>query len=222
MIIDCIADLHGHYPELEGGDLLIVVGDLTATDTVDEHAEFAKWVQKQDYRSFILVAGNHDGFLYNGFHEGRRLGPKGRYLCDSGTEFEYLDIGSDGVTIVKRTLKIWGSPWTLTFPGINPKCTAFTGTESQLREKFDLIPDDIDILITHGPMKGILDRSVRGEECGSLQLILATYKSKMKLHVFGHIHESYGKLIDGPLTHINCSHVNEHYEPVNKPIRIIL
>jgi hypothetical protein len=32
MIIDCIADLHGHYPKLDGGDLLIICGDLTARD----------------------------------------------------------------------------------------------------------------------------------------------------------------------------------------------
>lgn len=50
MIIDCIADLHGHYPKLEGGDLLIVAGDLTARDTLDEHINFSQWLEKQYYK----------------------------------------------------------------------------------------------------------------------------------------------------------------------------
>lgn len=35
MIIDCIADLHSHYPKLDGGDLLIVAGDLTDRDSLE-------------------------------------------------------------------------------------------------------------------------------------------------------------------------------------------
>ena len=42
MIIDCLSDLHGHYPSLDGGDLLIVAGDLTARDKLEEHYEFSR------------------------------------------------------------------------------------------------------------------------------------------------------------------------------------
>ncbi len=219
--IDCISDLHGHYPKLYGGDLLIIAGDLTARDTDEQHRDFILWIsnhQKHDfpYKKIIYIGGNHDGFLDP---KNKRYGaiktPEEwniEYLCDSGTEFQGL--------------KIWGSPWSLTFPGINHKCTAFTGTEKELEKKYDLIPDDIDILITHGPPYGILDK-VKNRNVGSLSLAvkIGHMENPPKLWVCGHIHECYGEdfpIRSKPCRIINASHVNEYYEPVNKPIRIIL
>ncbi len=232
MIIDAIADLHGHYPKLEGGDLLIVAGDLTARDLETEHALFDYWLNEQNYKKKIVIAGNHDRVLA----EDRLKFQFCDYLCDSGTEFEgSVDIAPPyGRGKAKEILKIWGSPWTLTFPGINPRCTAFTGTEADLKAKFALIPYDTDILITHGPAYGVLDRVNRGSgfECvGSKELMQTVHlRLNLKLHVFGHIHEGYGQetspfhLDDDTrrCKHVNCSHVNEHYQPVNKPVRIIL
>jgi Icc-related predicted phosphoesterase len=215
MEITCIADLHGNYPKLYGGDLLIVAGDLTAGDKLHQYVEFAEWLDKQPYDHSILIGGNHDNMLLT-----RELSKYGMlngndhhtYLCDSGTEFEGL--------------KIWGSPWTLTFPGINPLCTAFTGAEEELEAKFAIIPPDIDILITHGPPKGMLDRTVRGDNAGSMALSRCYDKIKPKLHVFGHIHEDYGQgvVMGGKIKtlFVNCSHVNERYEPINNPARFTL
>lgn len=208
MIIDCISDLHGHYPNLDGGDLLIIAGDLTASDQHHQYVQFIVWLEKQEYKKKIVVAGNHDNIL-------QKMNPLSDfiycadYLCDSATEFEEL--------------KIWGSPWTKTFPHINPRCKAFTcGAEEELAEKWKLIPKNIDILITHGPSQGVLDE-VKDRSCGSSSLIKPMIQSGCVLHIFGHIHESYGKFHNPILgiTYINCSHVNENYEPVNKPIRII-
>ena len=230
MIIDCISDLHGHYPQLEGGDLLIVAGDLTATDSVEDYNDFSDWLCIQKYRSKIFIGGNHDNhlqktpILYTGV-----LGCD--YLCDSGTEFEYEEEETKwGMRSIKKCLKIWGSPWTLKFKGENPKAMAFTcDTEEELAEKFAMIPDDIDILVTHSPAQGALDEieyySI-GQivNVGSESLIKPMIKSGCRLHIFGHIHEGYGKFynpING-ITYINASYVNERYEPVNKPIRIIL
>jgi Icc-related predicted phosphoesterase len=220
MIIDCISDLHGHYPELEGGDLLIIAGDLTASDTPEEHLEFIKWCAWQNYKKIVFIVGNHDNTALKEPSNNKKI----EYLCDSGTEFEYIapSVLGNIVGYEGRKLKIWGSPWTLTFPGINPKCAAFTGDERLLAEKFALIPDDVDILITHGPPLGILDLTVDGRNVGSMSLI-SRYKTICpKLHIFGHIHESYCESICEKTRFINCSHVNERYEPVNKPIRIIL
>jgi Icc-related predicted phosphoesterase len=228
MIIDCIADLHGFYPELQGGDLLIVAGDLTAHDTDAEHLDFIEWIgmmQKyhKKYKKCIHIAGNHDNFLYDEKRYGQIKTPIDwniEYLCDSGTEFEGL--------------KIWGTPWTKTFEGMNPHCKAFTcDTEEELVVKWQLIPHDIDILITHSPPFAILDRTIDNKYVGSISLSAQSgFLQNIKLHVFGHIHEAYGK-IDPPVylpnffdvsNHylVNCSHVNERYEPVNKPIRVIL
>ena len=203
MIIDCISDLHGFYPQLEGGDLLIVGGDLTARDTENEHTFFDYWINEQNYKKKIVIAGNHDNVLMQ-----QRLKLQFcDYLCDSGLEFE--------------DLKIWGSPWTQKFPGMNPHCKAFTlNTEEELAEKWALIPEDTDILITHSPPLNILDKTIDGRHVGSSTLADKKF-NKIKcpqLWVWGHIHESHGQA--GRL--VNASYVNERYQPVNKPIRVNL
>jgi Icc-related predicted phosphoesterase len=233
MIVDVISDLHGFYPKLEGVDLLIVAGDLTARDEIKEYMAFHEWVRKQEYKKVILIAGNHDNKIQDGFFnlDIKRNVTKEwlgfEYLCDSGTEFEGL--------------KIWGSPWTKTFPGMNPHCKAFTcDTEEELAIKFSLIPEDTDILITHGPPRGILDCNKYGFNCGSTSLFEKSRKLKnLKLFCFGHIHEAYSMINTQEMNNsllmllspnkpnclpviVNASHVNEIYEPVNKPIRIIL
>lgn len=214
--IDCIADLHGHYPKIEGGDLLIVAGDLTADGEYYSYIKFCQWLEECDYKQIIIIGGNHDNALTHGY-KGVKLGYDfsgwATYLCDSGTEFQGL--------------KIWGSPWTRTFEGMNPNCKAFTvNTEEELAKKWELIPINTDILITHSPPFTILDMTIRGEQVGSPYL-MAEHMTRIRpqLWVWGHIHEAYGT--DGPYhwsgtKYVNASHVNERYEPVNKPIRVIL
>lgn len=220
MIIDIIGCLHGFYPSLEGGDLLIITGDLTRRDTQEEVSQFDDWLSAQKYTKKIFIAGNHDNRLIEEkprkylLEVANYKREKFEYLCDSGTEF--------------GGLKIWGSPWTKTFPGINPRCCAFTvDTDEELAAKWALIPDDIDILITHGPPWGIKDKSYTKEHCGSksLALKIGIMEDPPKLWVWSHIHEDYGidlSIRSKPCKMVNASHVNEYYQPVNKPIRIIL
>ena len=208
MIIDCIADLHGFRPKLDGGDVLIIAGDLTARDEYKEYIEFNSWLLKQKYRKKILVAGNHDMWIRNSpmmadtFYDCE-------YLFNSGTEFEGI--------------KIWGTPHSLLFEGVNPKCTAFMGTEEELDIKFFEIPNDLDVLISHTPPYGIFDRSISGELCGSISMRNTMMSKKPRYLVCGHIHECGGKEIDLCTTKvINCSYVNENYKPVHKPMRITI
>lgn len=238
MIIDAISDLRGFYPKLEGGDLLIVAGDLTSRDMPLEHLDFIDWCKGQLYKKIIVVAGNHDNFIQNlkcKYFARPVYKDHCEYLCDSGTEFEIEEQIEDdhwtGKSITykrKRKFKIWGSPWTKTFKGMNPKCKAFTvDADEELASKFSLIPNDVDILITHSPPYGILDKTMTNESVGSKSLALKVGKMENppQLWVWGHIHEAYGEDLPVRSKHckmLNASHVNAHYEPVNKPIRVIL
>ena len=243
MIIDCIADLHGEQPVLEGGDLLILGGDYTARDSITYWTYFFRWLGQQKYRKKIMIGGNHDNFLvnFNASVEARKCGVNDfEYLCDSGTEFEYEEDVEEEHKFkgmisckVKKKCKIWGSPWTKRFEGKNPQCKEFTcDTEEELAEKWAKIPDDLDILITHSPPYGIFDRTKRNENVGSVSLLKKVYVVDPKLHVFGHVHEGYSpypsKVYSKAATQVvqtkfvNCSYVNGDYEPINKPVRIIL
>lgn len=219
MIIDCISDLHGDFPDLEGGDLLIIAGDITASDKVPQWSEFYEWLEEQPYRRRILIGGNHDGALEKSIssQQHRDLGFEPdtsicEYLCDSGTEF-------DG-------MRIWGSPWTYRFNGMNPACAAFTKREiTQLMEQWELIPGDIDILVTHTPPLGILDKSHFGRfGCHHLYNRLKDLR-QLKLHVFGHIHAGHG-IIEVPdfpgVKFANAAQMDEDYKPQNRPIRVII
>ena len=214
--VDCIADLHGHYPKLPGGDLLIVAGDLTGRDTNEQQRDFIFWLAgpRGMYKKIVYIAGNHDNFFYDKTRHGVLKTPPEwniEYLCDSGTEF--------------KGLKIWGTPWTPWFDGVNPKCKAFMLSEGKLDRKFSLIPEGIDILITHGPMHHILDTNEDGYACGSSSLRKHIDRVKPRFHIFGHIHEQGGNQLmykhSGSNTWcVNCSYVNERYNPVNSYVRI--
>lgn len=213
MIIDCIGCLHGARPKLEGGDLLIVTGDLTARDSLPEFEKFYSWLIEQDYDRKIFIGGNHDNTLFR-FGKAPVLDLPGvEYLFDSGTHVE--------------DFFIWGSPWSSRFEGINPDCCAFTGeNDAEIAPYFDRIPSDVDILITHSPPFTIRDMIEDGKQVGSVSL-MANHISrfKPKLWVFSHIHEGYGQ--DGPYQwsgtrYVNCSIMTKRYESTNAPIRILL
>lgn len=213
MIIDCVSDLHGSYPELEGGDLLIVAGDLTARDTPGDWIKFTEWFLGQDYRKKVYIAGNHDGFLEKNVPSNELSQIiKVEYLCDSGCEFEGF--------------KIWGSPWTPEFCNWH----FMLPRGRKLKEKWDKIPDNTDILVTHGPPLGILDATDniinKAERLGCADLRDAVERVKPKLHVFGHIHGGHGQLIlkhEGSNTIcVNAAIMDEGYRPRNKPIRVVL
>lgn len=211
MSITCISDLHGYRPRVPGGDLLIVAGDLTARDRFEEFTGFFSWLRDLPYTCKIVIAGNHDGLIESGkIIFGEDLKSQNiHYLCDSGMEYEGL--------------KIWGSPYTHRFPGQNPACMAFSvKAELQLKDHFDLIPNDLDILITHSPPYGILDQCVNGR-AGSEMLRQAIFRARPRLSCFGHIHEQGGKIVKlDNMTFVNASVVNEYYENVNQPTLISL
>jgi predicted phosphodiesterase len=211
MKITCISDTHNqhtHIPPdwLEGGDVLVHAGDVSGRGSLREVEEFLAWFNELPYKHKIMIAGNHDfwfekvsTFAVNEML--REKYPNIIYLNDSGIEI-------DGV-------KFWGSPvqpWFYDW--------AFNRMGTDICQHWDMIPLDTDVLITHGPMKGFLDMTVRGVSTGCPYLLEKSAEmTNLKLFVCGHIHEAYGKFEfpDGGVF-VNASTLNFNYQVQNKPI----
>lgn len=207
MRVVCISDTHTMHNRLvmPSGDLLIHAGDFTWNGRGNEVQDFLEWFVAQPYQHKVFIAGNHER-SYEKYPTMARewmatfLSENVHYLQDSSVTIE-------GV-------KIYGSPWQPWFYD-----WAFNlRTDSQLKEKWDLIPDDTDILVTHGPMFRVGDLVERGEHVGCRELQSACRRIKPKLHVCGHIHEGYGSYDVDWGKVINASSVDESYCAVRLPI----
>lgn len=195
-----IADTHGRNDLLDGlpdGDVLIHAGDCTKYGSRKGLQEFADIFGSLPHKNKLLIAGNHDGCFIKHPEEARKI--------VEAVGIIYLQ--DEGITL--DGLKYWGIPWTPEFFD-----WAFMGDENFLAEKWAQIPLNTDVIISHGPPKWILDATV-----GSISHYSEVIQRPgLKLNVFGHIHEGYGIEIKDKITFINCSLLNELYEPTNVPI----
>lgn len=207
MRIDCISDTHRKhaYLSMKGGDVLVCSGDICSRGSLEEAMDFINWFGAQPYTHKILVPGNHDWvFEHNpSLMEAECRTRNIILLNDSG-------ITIDGV-------KFWGSPvqpWFYDW--------AFNRQRgADIKRHWDLIPQDTDVLITHGPPFGILDYAPRGGSVGCHDLLAAIIKSNVKLHVFGHIHEGRGSSKVGDILYVNAACLDGGYQPVKGvPIRV--
>jgi Icc-related predicted phosphoesterase len=108
------------------------------------------------------------------------------YLENSGTVIEGL--------------KIWGSPVTPYFMDM-----AFNKRRgAEIKKIWNKIPNNLDVLITHGPPKDIFDNGLGCEDLSNKLKI-----AKPKFHIFGHIHEHNGRKEINGTTYINAALVND-------------
>jgi Icc-related predicted phosphoesterase len=203
MRVVAVSDTHNHEVELPEGDLLIIAGDVTMTGTEKQVARFGQYVERES-RKFthkpILVAGNHD-FL---FQTDRQL------ALSSVAAATYLE--DELVEIAGK--RIYGSPWTPTFF----EWAFMKDRGDDIRRQWDLIPEGLDILITHGPPHGILDDLGKHVGCEELRDTVAVrLNSPPRFHVFGHIHEGHGSHDGEHTRYLNVAVCNEHYMPVHPP-----
>jgi Icc-related predicted phosphoesterase len=209
MIIHAISDTHGKHKHftLPGGDLLLFAGDCTASGSVQQASLFVEWLQQQPYTHKVMVAGNHDWCF--------EQDPKGmRRECEN---FGIHLLNDSGVTI--EGIKIWGSPISPWF--YDWAFNRHRGPEIQ--KHWDLIPMNTEILITHGPCNGVLDRTRSRQYAGCKDLNLAMRKTSIKLHVCGHIHEAKGYTVVQERLYVNASALDANYLPTrNVPIQINL
>ena len=209
--IDLLSDTHNRHArcKCDGGDILIHAGDATGRGDEHEIIDFLDLFSQQPYKSLIMIPGNHDF----GFEK------KPDFFAKACKDRKIILLNDSGVTI--ENIKIWGSPVQPWFHdwAFNRKRGA------EIKRHWDLIPEDTEVLITHGPPMGILDMTtfVDGSPnipVGCQDLIDKLAKTQVKLHVFGHIHEARGVLYSGPRTYVNAAFLDRMYYPqAKRPIR---
>lgn len=185
----CISDTHGRHRELAvpPGDVLLFAGDLSNHGQPNDVYEFDDWLSTLPHPHKLLICGNHDFHFERDSADARRRIRHASYLQDNGAEV--------------AGLKVWGSPWQPRF--FDWAFNLDRGPE--LAAKWALIPDDTDVLITHGPPAGILDHTRRGDPAGCADLLERVSVVKPKLHLFGHIHEAAGVMQTPDTLFVNAS-----------------
>lgn len=202
----CFSDIHeqweDHVLSPPEGDILIFAGDWSFLGKFLPTNSFNLWLEKYGFgrRRNVVVAGNHE------VEFSRDSSRKSWLSAATYLEHELLDI--DG-------LRIFGSPYSKEFGN-----WVYGVSGDKAERIWNQIPEDIDVLVTHGPPFGILDQNEQGEHCGCPYLLERVKKIKPKVHIFGHIHESFGQVKKHGIKFANVSICNLRYYPVN-PFTII-
>lgn len=201
MIVKVISDTHNSHHELDQdsleADILIHCGDFGTRGNYTEAENFLMWFVKQPAKYKLLVPGNHD----KRFKSGDDLRKLARDLGIKVLMNEGLDING---------YKFWGGhfvPWYR--QGV---CQVDLETRKKAWED---MPNDVAVLITHAPPRGILDTNSKGEHCGCDQLLAKVNKVRPAYHVFGHLHEEGGVTKQlGGVTFMNAANKNRLYKTV--------
>lgn len=212
MRIVFISDTHGFHSAigpmfqnaLPEGDVLVHAGDLSNVGKLKEIVEFAEYTKRWKFKHKICIGGNHDFFL--------EKEPSLSFEIFQKSGWIYLR----DVPVVIDGIKFYGSPWT---PEFFDWAFMLPRGSPIMKSAWDLIHQDTDVLITHGPCYGILDKVVRDRINVGCELLLNRIREiQPKIHCFGHVHEGYGVLLSDRTLHINASICDLNYSPSNKPI----
>lgn len=205
--ITFISDTHGRHLEmtkdLPGGWMIIHCGDVSNVGRIGEINEFTEWFSSLPYQHKIFIAGNHD-FAFE----------EVRHSMDEAIMIpkHVIYLQDDMVTI--DGINIYGSPWQPEF-----RDWAFNLPRGEkIKEKWNIIPSNADIVVTHGPCFGVLDYIPSGVNVGCEELYKKIMEIRPKIHACGHIHDAYGMKTVENTTFINACNLDEFYNYQNVPI----
>jgi Icc-related predicted phosphoesterase len=201
-----LSDTHELHREVDvpDADILIHCGDFTMfSRSMKAVADFNQWLGELPHRHKIVVPGNHELFL--------EADPRKRSLLTNAIVLIDEEVKVDG-------LRIWGSPVTPLSGGAFGLSTA-----NDRRQLYAQIKPDIDILITHGPPFGILDRSPASDiHSGCQELLQAVRRVRPKLHVFGHVHGTPGLVQTDRTTFANVAVLGLDGAPAVAPMLMLM
>ena len=197
-----ISDTHCTRPEIPDGDVLIHCGDHTFHGKLDESIAALDWLEGLPHKRKLIIAGNHELGWENEIH---RIG-----IFRDVYSLEYLY--NSGVTI--EGITFWGSPVQPYFYG-----WAFQKQRGpELEAHWAQIPDNTDVLITHGPPYGFGDTDKHNERFGDEDLLRRVIQVKPQIHCYGHAHAGYGERFFEGIHFINAAILNEGYMIAHKPV----
>ncbi len=211
----CISDTHMAHEKIDlpEGKILIHAGDMTFRGRDHELLSVSNWFRNisKRFKYIVFTPGNHD-LMFESDEEKARS-----YFSDIPNVHCLIN-----QEVVLDGLKFWGAPQTIRFFD-----WAFNVDADKMKDYWDKIPTDTDILITHSPPYGIGDITGQEERNRDPHLGCKDLRQKLeqiqpRLHVWGHIHGSSGLYRYGRTTCINAAIMNEDYQPVNSPIVIDL
>ncbi len=197
-----ISDTHCQHESLKVPevDAVIHCGDESnhgnAWMNEPEARRFFDWYSALEIPTKVFVPGNHSTAIEQGLIRGSDY-PEVRFLIHDSMQW--------------NGLKIFGSPYTPDFFN-----WAYMKPRSELDIVWQSIPDDVDILITHGPAKGIMDETAdmytgKPVHVGSKSLMRhVAERIRPRIHSFGHIHDepgvnNFGTITRGATQFINCA-----------------
>jgi len=173
--------LHGYLAIPENIDIVIHAGDASnfrePVPNYQEMLNFIEWYKNLKIEHKVYIPGNHDTSV-----EKRLITP--------------ADMKSMGIMCLETSstsikgLNIYGSPYTPTF-GFG---WAYNKNRDKMHKQWQSIPENSDIVVTHGPPFGILDvsedREGNLEHCGDRSLMKRLDTIKPIIYCSGHIHDS--------------------------------
>ena len=182
MRILAISDTHGFHDmftnsDFDNIDMVIHAGDFSNSKipvlNSVEALNFLEWYNDLPVKYKILISGNHETSIY-------------KKLVDPRVYKNIIYLEHESVCI--EGINIFGSPYTPIFHD-----WAFNVRRDKLHDYWTSIPENTDIVVTHGPPKGMLDLAYNGnilEYCGDVALLKAVVKVNPRFHIFGHIHQN--------------------------------
>lgn len=217
-----ISDTHNKHKQIDlpDGDVLIHCGDFSSMGRTHEVINFLQWWVSRPHKYKILIAGNHDlGFENNKAIINQLINDY--YLSSNNYYLEHESCEIEGKLF-------FGSPYT---PEFKNWAFMYDRESKRAEELWSVIPDGADVLITHGPLKNILDKcnsyNIQYPEnagCPVLRNVVETKLKQLQYHLCGHVHEGYG-MNDYSIEHVVCvnaSICNSSYQPINKPVELRL
>lgn len=229
----CLSDTHGaveqarreFHKRVPDGDVLIHCGDFTMAGNPSEITAFDSFIARLPHPVKLVIAGNHELTFEDasyGVHPvmvrkqlGLPMKASSQEVVDGCKALLEHAVYLEDETINICGINIYASPWVPTFGS-----WGFSVSRGRkLLEKWNQIPSDTDILITHGPPCGYGDQISNVNNAGCVELLNTVVKRvKPKFHVFGHIHSGYGMWTNGMTTFINAAICSNKYKPDHDPI----